>query len=657
MRNIPVEVMQMIERIRQLPDGFTKADSEDIAIILARGFEPRAFGRLKARTERRELSEMFFKKIFRSPSLMKGDIVLGRNDNGVTCYDPKYSSMHLCGIGATGSGKTVFLVSLLICYLRVAQGIWLFDFCKRSLRGFLRIADKFGRKAIVCRHEYAFTNPLDPEDIDPAYYINICAEFLTISLNLPPVARHILKICLTKLYEKHGLLNDHHAQPPLLTELLDEVRTFEGNKASKDAIVIRLEAMLTNKRQIFGVRRGFQIKDLEQQVIIWEFDGLETEYQNLLAMQLMCKLFARRVKFVPQGLIVIALDEAARIYSSRSESVAEGPSFIDTMTSVVREKLISLKVMTQTAYGLSNSIIANSGIKVLFTAGSPHDYEIFGRSMGLSTEQIQWAKTNLTVSSQIVKMSFSYLHPFVNYSPNIVIPQDVTDEEVLQSVQPLLDKIHRPDIQNTPVQLLSPSSADENNQDKLTADEDALLDQVRQHPEIISATGHYRLLNVGTKRATAAKQGLLSKGFIKETVLESGGRGKSSLYLEVADEKSNGRQGSNLHQYIQNKVANYYRICGGSATIEKRCDLNGIDVFVDVVGTCPDGRVEAVEIETQGSEHAAGNIHKCLQLGFAVIHVLTPNGQVRRGIQSRLDNLSEAEIGRIRFSPISLFEQ
>jgi hypothetical protein len=658
MRNIPDELMQLILRIQQFPGGFTRADYEDIAIISSRGFEPRALGRLKSRTQRRELAEVFFKKAFRTPGSMRGNIVMGRNDGGKTCYDSKYSPMHLCGIGQSGSGKTVFLVSLLVCYLTIAGGIWLFDFCKRSLRGFLRIAEKAGRKAVVCRHECAFNNPLDPEDIDPTYYVNICAEFLTITLNLPPVARHILKICLMRLYENCGLFNDHRAAPPILTELLEEVRTFEGNKASRDAITIRLEAMLANKRQIFAVRRGFQIKDLERQVIIWEFDGLETEYQNLLTMQLVCKLFARRVKFVPEDLIVVALDEAARLYSKHAESAAEGPSFVDTMTSVVREKLISLKVITQTAHGLSNSIIANSGIKVLFAAGSPQDYEIFGRSMGLSSDQIQWAKTNLTVGSQIIKMSFGYLQPFVNHIDNLKIPQDVTDEEVLKSVEPLISATLKANAQPAPVAALPSTTApDKDTSPALTSDEESLLNQIRLHPEITSATGHYKLLNTGTKRATAAKQGLLSKGFIKETVLESGRRGKSSLYLEVADEKSPGHQGSNLHQYLKDKVANCYVGRGGSVVIEKHYRLNGIDVFVDVVGINPDGTQEAVEVETQGSEHAVGNIRKCLALDFPVIHVLTPNGEVRRGIESRLVGLCAAEIGRIRFSLISLFEQ
>lgn len=662
MSNMHPEVIDLVQRIRQLPGGITPADFGDLTIITARGFEPRAFGRLKARTERRELRESLIDHTFADPAPMQGNIIMGSNATGITRYDSRYSPMHLCGIGSTGSGKTVFLIFLLISYLLVAQGLWLFDFAKRSLRGFLRIAAQYGRKAIVCRHEFDFNNPLDPEDLDPSNYVNICAEFLTISLNLPPVARHIFKICLTQLYEKCGLFNDPAAQPPIWEELIKQVRQFEGNKSAKDAILIRLEAMLTNKRHIYSVRRGVWIRDLEKLIVIWELDGLETEYQNMRAKQLICKLFARRVKFAPERLIVVALDEAIRI-ARRSESVAEGPSYIDTMISVVREKLISLKFFAQTAYGLSNSVIANSAIKVLFAAGSPHDYEIFGSSMSLDSQQIRYAKTTLTVGSQIVKMSFGHRLPFINYSPDIIIPQDVTDEEVRQSVQILLDLMPKPNVPSALPLCLPDSSVPNETKTNLTENEQAFIAQVKQHPEIISATEHCKMLGGGTKAMIATKQSLVSKGLIKETPLESGRRGRKSLYLEVVEENQQGRLGGNLHRYLRIKVEEYYHSRGASVVIEKSYFLNGICVYVDVVVMWPDGIAEAVEIETQASEHAIQNIHKCLAIkeclgsGFATIHVVTPNRDIRRGIQCRLEKVADVDMSRIKFSPMSFFDK
>ena len=148
---------------------------------------------------------------------MHGDIILGKNRGGVSCYDSRYASSHFLEIGATGSGKTVSLIFLLLQYLRIVSGLWIFDFVKRELRGFKRLVEKADYSVIVCRHENLRINLLDPQGSEPSLYANICAEFITICLALPPVAKLILKICITRLYERSGLLikKGEHLLPPL----------------------------------------------------------------------------------------------------------------------------------------------------------------------------------------------------------------------------------------------------------------------------------------------------------------------------------------------------------------------------------------------------------------------------------------------------------
>ena len=130
-------------------------------------------------------------------------------------------------------------------------------------------------------------------------------------MGLPPVAKLILKICITSLYEKSGLFTNPDVEPPVLSELIDEIKQFEGNRAAKEAILIRLQALLVNKRQIFSIRRGFRISELTKKIIVWEFDGLETQYQNLFVSYLLSSLFAHRVANPSRDLVVVALDEAS----------------------------------------------------------------------------------------------------------------------------------------------------------------------------------------------------------------------------------------------------------------------------------------------------------------------------------------------------------
>jgi hypothetical protein len=547
----------------------------------------------------------------------------------------------------------------LLQFLRLdaLTGLLLFDFVKRELRGIRKLARPLGYDVIVCRHEYLRINLLDPEGIDPALNVNVCAEFLTLGLSLPPVAKHILKICITRLYERFGMFLDPNALPPTLSDLIAEVENFDGHKAAKEAILIRLQALLANKRQVFDVRKGYQIGDLQNRFIDFELDGLEAYYQNLIVFNFIGKLFAWRVAHCPPGLIIVGLDEANRVYSKRAESSNEGPSFIDMMTSVVRQKQIGIFAFVQTCHDLSNSIIANSGTKILLRAGSAQDYDVFGKAMGLSSEQREWAKIRLRPGAQIIKKTASdWQEPFVNYSPMVTIPEDVSDSEVRQSVQPLLDAIPKPVVPR----LLLPSHIELAGADQtgpqLSPEEDRLLNQVKNHPEIASATDHYRMAGLSTKKATAAKGSLVGKHLLKETPVEPGRRGGAQLFLEAIN-RSEGRDGHPLHRHLKKKPQAWYIQRGCLVEEEKRFVVDAQPVFVDLTITRPDGTTEAIEVETEASPRAVANIKKDLSIGFQRISVVTPNRKVREAIRMRVSQeLAECDRKRVRFPAICSFD-
>ncbi len=648
----PTELLRRAAEI-----GITGSDYYKLRILFAKGYDPKIYASLNSSISFRELKQSLNQMPFETPCNMEGNIVLGRNSGGISRYQSHYAPTHLLGIGATGVGKSIFLIFLLLQYLLIAKGIWIFDFVKRELRGFKRLAGRAGYNVIVCRHEWLRINILDPQGTDPSLYTNICAEFITLSLGLPAVAKHILKLCITYLYEKFGLFNNPKADPPILAELVEQVRHFEGNKAAKDAILIRLEALLSNKRQIFSVRRGFPVSELAKKFIVWEFDGIEMQYQTLFVSYLTSMLFLLRVSNPSKELVIVALDEASHLYSKRAESAAEGPSYINTMTNVVRKMFIALFVFTQTCFDLSNSIIANSGIKVLFRVGTAQDYEIFGRAMGLNSQQIQWCKTNLTEGSQIIKTGFGWQRPFLNKSPLIHIPEDVSDIEVRDSVQPLLDMITKP---SAPVILLPASISQTTNtcpKESLAADQESLLNQLKANPDITSATVHYKMAGLGTKQGTAAKQSLLSKGYVKETLLESGRRGRAELFLEPIENDA-GRLGSRLHRLLRRKAQTWYEHKNCTTEIEKSLTNNGQQVFIDLAVTWPDGRTEALEVETEVSQRAIENIKKNLAIGFEVISILTPNRKTRDAIKKRMDGeLSNGDLSRIKFPAMSFYDK
>ncbi len=653
------EMWDLLKRAAQLRGGLTASDFRNFRILFARrGDAPRQHRTLESSISFREFKEsLLLSGPLKSPENMRGDIILGRNPGGQTRYESRYAPNHLLGVGTTGVGKTVMLVFLVLQYLFIASGIWIFDFIKRELRGVKRLAEKAGFQFDVCRYEYMRINLLDPQGLNPAQYANVCAEFLTITLSMPPVAKLILKICITELYQKCGILINPDALPPTLKELIQQVRAFEGNKAAKEAILIRLRGLLANQGHIFNVRKGLPITQLARRFIVWECDGTEAVYQNLVVSYLISILFMQRVQQRDNDLMIVALDEAARIYSKRAESTYEGPSYISTMTSTIRKMMIGLMVFTQTTYDLANSIVANSGIKILFPVGTAQDYEVFGRSTGMTKHEIQWAKTNLKIGSQIIKMGFGWRQPFLNRTPNITLPEDVSDHEVCQSSKAIMNLVQ----EQEPVKqrlLLSESSSEPseyNPVERCSSAEKSLYDEICRSPEEPNVTKHYIQAGLTTNQGTRAKKSLVKKGLVKEISVETGKRGGAKSFLEVVERP--GRRGTALHNYLRKKSQAWYGFHKCSTQEESPIELNGQVIYVDLAVVWPDGKTEALEIETEDSPRALENVRKNLKLGFAIVSVLTPNKKVRKKVKNRLVGNLEKELHkRIRFVSISFYD-
>ena len=185
---------------------------------------------------------------------------------------------------------------------------------------------------------------------------------------------------------------------------------------------------------------------------------------------------------------------------------------------------------------------------------------------------------------------------------------------------------------NTP-SLPLPFSLDQQvntqNHQNLPSDEDILLTQIKANPEVTSATKHYQMAKLGTKRGIAAKESLIKKNLIKETPVEPGRRGGAQLYLDVIDDNSGGSGGKGLHKLMRNKARPWYIRQNCTTEPEKSFTIDDQRFYVDLAITWPDGKIEALEVETQDSPRATNNVKKNFAIGFDVVSVLTPNRKVK----------------------------
>ena len=79
---------------------------------------------------------------------------------------------------------------------------------------------------------------------------------------------------------------------------------------------------------------------------------------------------------------------------------------------------------------------------------------------------------------------------------------------------------------------------------------------------------------------------------------------------------------------------------------------------MDLAVTWPDGRTEAVEIETEDSSRALGNIRKNILVGFEAISILTPNRKAREVIKKRMiKEIDHVDHSRVCFPAISFYDR
>jgi len=79
--------------------------------------------------------------------------------------------------------------------------------------------------------------------------------------------------------------------------------------------------------------------------------------------------------------------------------------------------------------------------------------------------------------------------------------------------------------------------------------------------------------------------------------------------------------------------------------------------FVDLAISWPDGKTEALEVETEFSPRAIENIQKNIEAGFQIVSVLTPNNKVRQAIMENLpDDIKAQHLNKVQFLSISFFD-
>ncbi|WP_245810011.1 ATP-binding protein [Halorubrum vacuolatum] len=551
---------------------------------------------------------------------------------------------HLLAVGQSGSGKTTLFYNL---YSQVGRPSWFFDL-KQDYRHLIQRDDLL----VLPWSEFKF-NPLrPPSGVSPRRWAQVFSEIFGYSTALLSGSKNYLLKKLIELYRLYGLFDQVSGPFPSLHELEILVRSDGINYARasadyRDRLLNRLEALNLIAGSVFDCSQGYSIEELLQRDVVFEFDGLSRDVQNLLMEALFAYVYEYRLAQDHRGKglnHLFFLDEGKQVFSVYKERQdASGIPEIDVLTAKMREFGEGLVVGDQEASKLTDSIKANTHTKVLLTVGDRKQFDAVAGSMDLSRRQMRFA-SELGVGEAVVRAGNR--GPVPVKLDDYELEKDLSDEEIenrmakewaeldyteRETTRRFRDKIApgRTEKVEEPEILEDPEKEVE-----LTKEADCLLKDVIENP-FKALTQRYDLFSSRYK-GNKAKDELVDKGILFERQVKTGDRKKlleltdkgreyaeNSLELEL---KHRGRGGV-VHRYWQHRIKDAFEEAGWHAFLEKF----DADVYVNM------GNNElVVEVAMGDNPREIDHIKKHLDTSFTV-WIAARNKEVLDGLKKRMN--------------------
>jgi DNA helicase HerA-like ATPase len=308
---------------------------------------------------------------------------------------------HILILGKSGAGKSNLITLIVLGLLRFCDRVkfWCFDFV-REYRKILGLVKETGL-VVVPWYELRF-NPLRPaKGSFPVTWAQVFAEAYSHSFKVLTGSKSFMHGSLCSLYEIYGVYDGGETYPtiPDLELYLESLKREKSIAPYLPVNLTRLKSICKSLGGVVGVDRGF-VQELLDYNVVFELDGIgEAELQNFLVELLMTYAFKSRMASAEdsdKNLLIMVCDEGYRIFDRTKENTAAGIPNIDVLTAQSRHANIGLVVASQEVTKLTNSLLSNTSLKIIFSLASGRDEWEIATSVGLDQSQREFSKTMKT---------------------------------------------------------------------------------------------------------------------------------------------------------------------------------------------------------------------------------------------------------------------
>ena len=612
----------------------------------------------------RKAAQVVTKDVFYPYDVMDGAFEIGTDPDGRRIgLTEEQLNEHLLLVGMTGSGKTTFFYNLMATCVDRDVPFMVFDF-KNDYRHLVQHHDLL----VINWRDFKFNPLAPPPGVQPGKWGEILADTFAHATDLLIGSESYFLEQLRAIYQLYDEAESD--QYPSLFELRDFVASDQITKASpkfkyKERVASRLSMMTGFSGDIFDCSRGYPIEELLNRNVVFELKEPNQYVTNFVVEAILTWIFYYRDAMGQrQGLRhLIMFDEAKRVFDvNRGRQPASGYPPIDDLVGKVREFGEGLVVGDHEPSKLTDSLKANTQVKLWLTLGSGMDIAEMGRTFGLDREETDFTRT-MKKGEALFKLADRDPCPVL--LPDYPLEKSMTEDEIRAQMEPVFASLDyqersRPERFKQYIGTSGDSPSTEDPDAPGIGDvAEALLASADTKP-FLSMSDRYDAVDVDSKKGTAAKNELVTLGLVREVevptakpgrnpkLLELTSAGRTSLEDRGYDVAETGRRGI-IHRYWQHQLAEYYEARGFEVEIEFAVGTQRIDVYA-----VRDEEVIAVEV-ARSPEHEVANIKKCLAHDVDQVQVVYIEEDVKERIEAAVHEEFSHVPEQVEFLPISTF--
>ncbi len=467
-----------------------------------------------------------------APTELKGELEIGtivQGDLNVRKFSIELADCcrHMAIYAQTGHGKSVLLYNIKRQLIERKVGFWEFD-VKGDGRALL---NKYENLIVIPWRKLRW-NPLrPPPKMEIKQWWQLFSEICGHAWGVYHAGVNYLLEYLDELYveyQKSGHLPTLHR----LYELMITRHEVSRKRTEYfDVMWNRVHALNSIFGENFRIETGIKLETLLDKPVCFELDKMRVDEQSWFSEVMLTWLYAYRLTEQNRGeklLHVNICDEAHRIWDANKEwrdtTREMGMPPINLFPTQYRDFGEALILTSQEPSKVTQSVHANTLVKIVGNLGSGTDINAISESMGLEDEE-RSAIHKLKRGEWIVRMSDHHTEPFMIVTEDFPADKTVSDEAVEKRLMQMLPELkEQNEIRQPESSQLLPFLSD---------DARALILDVNRHP-FRGISRRQMLLGISGRRLELAKNEILKNGLLREASVVLG-KSRPTKFLVPAE--------------------------------------------------------------------------------------------------------------------------